>query len=149
MTIQSRIEIDKPPSEVFEFLMDEENLSIWVTNFIRAEKLEGEPGEPGFRSRHIYSENNRQLEMVEVVNEVIENRKFAATLQGRPFHMEISNELRPLPSGGTELSGRIEYKPHSPLTALLVWLRRRKYLHRLRHDLESFKKAVELMEPES
>ena len=149
MTIQSRIEIDKPPSEVYEFLMDEENLSLWVTNFIRAEKLGGESGEPGYRSRHLYSENGRQLEMIEEVEEVIENRKFAATLYGKPYHMKIANEIRPLPSGGSELSGRIEYRPHHPFSALLVWLRHGKFLRRLRHDLESFKVAVEQLEPEN
>lgn len=149
MTIQSHVEIDKPPSEVYEFLMDEENLSLWVTNFIRAEKLEGEPGTPGYRSRHIYSENGRQMEMIEEVEEVLENRRFTAILRGKPYHMHIANEISPLPSGGSQLSGRIEYRPRHPLSALLVWLRRGKFLQRLRHDLESFKEAVEQLEPEN
>jgi uncharacterized membrane protein len=103
MKIENSIEIDQPPPVVFDFLMDEENLPLWLTNFIRIEHISGEPGEVGCTSKHVYNENGRVIELMEEITAVKKNQMVAAKYVGAQFDMEVIYHLKSAGENGTQL----------------------------------------------
>ena len=41
-TLATSIEIDQPPSRVYAFLTDDENLPLWATDVLKVERLHGD-----------------------------------------------------------------------------------------------------------
>lgn len=104
MKIEHSIEIDQPPPVVFEFLMEEENLPLWLTNFIRIEHTSGEPGEVGSTSKHVYNENGRMIELMEEITGIKKNQMVSAKYVGAQFDMEVIYHLKPVGETGTQLT---------------------------------------------
>ena len=61
------IEIDKPLDEVYAAWQRPENLPRWLTGLQRTEPISGKPGEVGSRTRQIYLERGRTVEMIETI----------------------------------------------------------------------------------
>ncbi len=148
MKIETTVEISKPPSEVYEFLTDEENLSIWIKNFIRLDRLEGEDGQVGSTSRHIYNENGKTIEMIEEILAVRENELFEAILRNDEMEMRIRNELSERDDRGTILKVQSELKPKKFWTRLTTMLFRKRISRRQHSDLHRLKEAVEALREE-
>ena len=50
------VDIDQPPSVVYGFLTDDENKPLWLSNFVRQERIKGSDGKVGwFVSFHCFT----------------------------------------------------------------------------------------------
>lgn len=143
MTIESNIEISQPPSVVYEFMMDEENLPLWLTNFVRMETISGEPGEVGSISKHFYNERGRVLEFTEEITEIRENELMAAKYESEDFDMHIANFLKPAGEASTRLTIRSEYLFKSFWMKLFAPFARNTMQKRMQENLERLKDAIE------
>lgn len=143
MKFELSIEIDQPPSVVYDFMMDPENLHLWLTNFVRMEYLSGEEGTPGATSKHVYDENGRQIEMIETIVSNVENEKMVADYASEHFDMRVSNYLKPKGDHNTLLTISTEMEMKSFVLKLVGRIFRGKTEKRLAADMERLKGAIE------
>ena len=143
MKVENTVEISKPPSEVYEFMMDEENMSLWIKNFIKLERLEGEEGEVGSTSKLTYNENGRTIEFIEEVTENAIGRTFKAIMRNRNMEIKLSNELFLLSDNNTRLVAISEIYPQTLLHKILTFFSKRSIIKRQDEDLQRLKEAIE------
>jgi uncharacterized membrane protein len=143
MKFELSIEIDQPPSVVYDFMMDPENLHLWLTNFVRMEHLSGEPGEPGAKAKHVYDERGRHVEMVETIISNVENQEMIADYESEYFDMRVSNYLEPKDDHKTLLSIVTEMEMKSFVMKLVGRLFKGQSEKRLAADMERLKDAIE------
>jgi carbon monoxide dehydrogenase subunit G len=81
MKFTGEITLDLPRERVIELFDSTENLYQWQPGLQSFEPLEGEPGQPGAKSRLVYDENGRQVEMIETIVRREFPDAFAATYE--------------------------------------------------------------------
>ena len=143
MKIESKVEISKPPSEIFEFLMEEENMILWIKNFITLERLEGEEGQAGSISRHVYNENGRTVEFFEEILEVEPGKLFHSILRNPTLEIEITNKLKPIDADRTLLWVETDRRPITFWAKIRHLFSKKKWTKRQAEDLQRFKDAIE------
>lgn len=92
--IEYSIDIDRPPSEVFDYMMDMSNLPEWQSSAIEAH-WEGEKA-PGARLREVRKFLGKRMESELEVTEYEPDRRFCLkTLSGPvPFSVEHTFEAK-------------------------------------------------------
>jgi hypothetical protein len=143
MKIENVVEIDKPPSEVYDFLMDEENLTLWIKNFVRLEHLEGEPGEVGSISKHIYDEDGRTVEFVEEIIANEKNELLTGILRNRFVEITINNKIKSIKKNYCQLTVTSELVPKSFFYKIMFLFSKKKMIKRQTEDIGRLKKAIE------
>jgi len=61
------IVIDLPRPRVIDLFTDINQLTAWQPGLERAELLEGEPGQPGAKTRLVYQRDRREVEIIETI----------------------------------------------------------------------------------
>ena len=145
MKVETKVEIGKPPSEVYEFLMDEENLTLWIKNFVKLERLEGEEGEVGSTSRHVYNENGRTVEFIEEITAIKEGRLMQSIIRNKNMEIEIRNELFPVEDHSTQLVVTSDLRPLNLVFRILTFFSRKSIAKRQNEDLDRLKNAIEAL----
>jgi uncharacterized membrane protein len=143
MKVENTVEISKPPSDVYEFLVDEENLSLWIKNFIKLERLEGEEGEVGSTSKHIYNENGKTIEFIEEITAKETGKLFKGVLRNRQVEIKISNELFLLADNSTRLVVVSEFYPQNLIIKIVTFFSKKSIIKRQQDDLQRLKEAIE------
>jgi uncharacterized protein YndB with AHSA1/START domain len=145
-TFAESVEIDQPPSRVYAFLINDENLSLWHKDVLKVERLNGENGEVGSISKRYFHLNGRKASLVEEITEAIDNQSISAIMRNE--HLEISqrNELKATPTNKTKLTMTIEFTPKS-LYGWVAHFFKRNRLHSDYHrNLLNLKMAIETIE---
>ncbi|MBP7184858.1 MAG: SRPBCC family protein [Saprospiraceae bacterium] len=144
MRLETSVEIGQPPSVVYDFINDEENLSLWVSNFVSTEHLKGEDGEVGSSYKHMYEENGRPYEMIEEIIELVKDEKISLRLSSDENTIDIINNLISKASGkATLLKVVLIYSPKNIFNAIKLFLFRNSMLKRSQEDLLKLKQAIE------
>jgi carbon monoxide dehydrogenase subunit G len=105
--VEERVFINRPPGEVFQFLIKTENIPIWDSSVIRAEQLDDGLVGPGTRSKGTSKILGRQFDWVtENVHFDPPKQTVIRSVDGK-FGFTISNILEP-EAGGTRLTYRLE-----------------------------------------
>jgi hypothetical protein len=139
------VDIDQPPSIVYDFLTDEENKPLWLSNFVRQERIKGADGKVGSVSRQVFKQNGRQIALLEEITIARECEFFENTLQHEQMEIRLSNELRPMGINRTQLRVTFEYAPKTLLSSLVFWVTRGTIFNRNRKDILKLKTAVEAL----
>lgn len=85
--------IDKPIKEVISLFDSFENLQKWQPTLKRWEHLEGTPGQAGARTKLIYDERGKEVEMLETITKRDLPREFSATYEAKGVKNWISNQF--------------------------------------------------------
>jgi carbon monoxide dehydrogenase subunit G len=105
--IEESVFIDRPPQEVFEFLIRTANIPVWDSSVIQAEQVGDGPVGPGTRSKGTSKILGRQFDWVtENVHFDPPKQTDIRSVEGK-FDFTISNTLEP-EAGGTRLTYRVE-----------------------------------------
>ena len=86
-------EIDLPRERVIGLFDNTENLKRWQRGLQVFEPLEGEPGQPGARSRMVFQMGKRKLEIVETITERDLPDAFAGTYDTKGVHNVVNNRF--------------------------------------------------------
>ena len=143
MKVEHSVEIDQPPSVVYDFLLDPEALPLWISNFVRMEHLEGEPGEVGSKSRHFYDRGGETIELEEEILENEENAKLVAKYSGVQFDMLIENNIARRDDHASVLTISNETTYNSLLLKICSPLLKKRSASRLIEDMEKLNDAIE------
>ena len=136
------VEIDRPVAEVYAAFKNPDNLPRWLTGLQRTEQISGQSGEVGSKSRQVYLERGRTIEMIETITEHVPGERFAGHLQGPGMQAEIEVEF-------VEMGDRTKVRMRSALLSrsfgmrLMLPFMRGSVRKRQEGDLRRFKELVE------
>ena len=137
------VEIDRPLKEVYRAFNDPENLPRWLTGLQRTEPISGTPGEIGSKTRHIYLERGRTVEMIETITAHEPEKHFAGTLE-IPQGMQCKIEVDFVGKGDrTGVRMRSGFESRSFMMTLMLPFVRGQVKKRQLGDLQNFKRMVE------
>jgi hypothetical protein len=104
MKYSSTIIIDRPIDQVVALFDNPDNLSKWMEGLLSFEHLEGDPGQPGARSRLRFRMGKRELEMIETVKERNLPHRFSGTYEAKGVLNEITNRFERIDDTHTRYS---------------------------------------------
>lgn len=93
MKYTCELTIDLPRDEVIALFDDADNLPKWQPGLQSFEHLSGEPGRPGAKSRLLYDQGGRRIEMTETILRRDLPDLFSGTYETRGVHNEIVNHF--------------------------------------------------------
>ena len=93
MRYTSEIDIDLPRERVIKLFNNSENLSKWQPGLQNFEHLSGEPGQPGAKSKMLYDEGGRKIEMIETITAQNFPETFSATYEAKGVKNRIENRF--------------------------------------------------------
>ena len=99
MKYSLQIDIELPRDRVIELFDDPDNLKKWQPQLVSFEHLDGEPGQPGARSRMVYNMGNKEVEMIETVLERNFPEAFSCSYEAKGVFNRIDNQF--VEVGGT------------------------------------------------
>lgn len=89
MVSEFRIEIDRPLSDVYAAFNNPDNLPRWITGLQRTEPISGTPGQVGAKTRQIYLERGRAIELIETITAHEPMRHFSGEIEGQGMNCAI------------------------------------------------------------
>lgn len=124
ISVQSRIQIDRPAAEVFAFVTDQTNAPHWQDGLAEVRRLTDGPIGVGTEHAFVRQFAGRRIES---------RNRFTRYEPGRFVEFEIpegwltgtaSYRVEPIPAGGCWLTSRMDFRIHGPLTVLSPLLAR-------------------------
>ena len=101
MQYTTTIEIDQPRERVIELMLDPGNSSQWQPTLMKAERLEGDPGQEGSQVRLVHKMGGREIEMIETIVSLNLPDSFEASYEGKGvFNLNV-NRFEALDGGRT------------------------------------------------
>ncbi|MBC8331822.1 MAG: SRPBCC family protein [Anaerolineae bacterium] len=142
MKYTCEISLDLPRQRVIELFDNPENLAKWQTGLKSFEYFEGLEGQPGAKSRLLYDEGGREIEMVETI--IVRNLpdEFSATYEAKGVYNEISNFFHETGENQTRWVMNSEFK-FSGLMRLMGIFMRGAFPKQTLKSMQSFKNFAE------
>ncbi len=141
--VTTKIEIDRPVSEVAAYAMDPDNAPAWYKNIASVAWETPKPLSVGSRIAFSARFLGRSLVYTYEVRELLSGERFVQSTAEGPFPMETTYRWEPLPSGGTRMYLRNRGEPSgfskwmAPLLGHAMKRANRMDLARLKAILES------------
>lgn len=142
MKYTSEIEIDLPRETVLAKLEDPANLKHWMRGLVSFELLEGEPNEPGARSRYVFLMGKRQVEIIQTVTKRNPPEEFDATYETPGMWNAEKNRLVALSPSKTKWIAESEFRM-SGFMKVIGFLMPGSFRKQSRQHLEDFKAFAE------
>jgi uncharacterized protein YndB with AHSA1/START domain len=105
--IEESIFIARPPQDVFEFLVDSENLPVWDASIVKAEQIGDGPVGLGTRNRGTSKIMGKNFDWTTETTEFEAPTRFINTCVEGRISFTATNILEPAP-GGTKFTYRID-----------------------------------------
>lgn len=139
---QMTIDINQPVEKVFAFLDDSDHATEWIDGLVSIEALTEGGNRVGAKSKHVYHEDGRVIEMVEETLEYEPNKivKFHGQTDG--FELVVQYELESIPTG-TRLHYATESKMNSLFMKLISPLVNHSTNNKVNKDLLRLKELLE------
>jgi len=142
MVSEFRIEIDRPLSEVYAAFNNPDNLPRWISGLQRTEPISGTPGQVGAKTRQIYLERGRIIELVETITVHERMKRFAGEIAGQGVNCAIQVEFVDRGRSTLVVAGS-DVRSRSIMLRLMLPFVRASIRKRQGGDLERFKSLVE------
>jgi len=110
MKYTTELMIDLPRDRVAELFDDPDNLAKWQVGLQSMETIEGEPGDDGAKSRLVYDENGRSVEMVETIIRRAMPEEFSAIYEAKNVRNVNVNRFYETEDGRTRWVQENEFK---------------------------------------
>ena len=116
------IDINHPIDRVIELFDNEENMFDWMEGLESFERLSGEPGEPGAKSKLRFKTKKREIEMVETIEEKNLPLSYKMTYEAKGVLNRINNRFESIDKNTTRYSTdqEFEFKGALKLMAFLM-----------------------------
>ena len=147
MEIQLETNIDKPPQEIYEFLLDKENIGLWLSNFKQYKSISGDGDEVGDRAWYFFYFNKANFKFEQELTNLIPDRQIEFVLRHPYVDINFDIQIKPEEAEHSMVRLTTNYLPKSPLFNL-YWFARSGHL-RKRHarDLNNLHVLLSGLEP--
>jgi hypothetical protein len=142
MKYVTEITIDLPRARTVELFEGFETRHQWQPGLQTYEPLEGEPGQPGARTRLVYDEDGRAVELIETVVERDLPHLFTATYEARNLYNLVRNRFIEDGPDRTRWQTENEFE-FKGFMRLLGWLIRGAFPQQTLRDMNRFKEFAE------
>jgi len=122
MKYTTDIVIHLPRERVIALFDDPHNLKRWQPTLRSFERIDGEPGQVGARSRLRYRERDRDIELIETVTRRELPERFAGTYEMAGVWNQVDNSFEAVAEDETRWTAEVEFRFSNPMFALLGWL---------------------------
>ena len=147
MLTETKIIINKPVKEVWNFFQDPANLKLWLGGFQKAEHISGEPGTVGAKAKHYFLERGKDLVMDEEILEIIPEKKLVGTLGSSMMLNTVTNSFTDLGNGQTEYSISSDTQFKGFLWKQIGPLMKGEFKKRQEKDMQTLKEVLENKKP--
>jgi hypothetical protein len=141
-TIETSIEIARPPETVAEAFLDPVNATYWEKDLKRFEVISRKPGEVGSLAHLHYVQGGRSYVLEDVLEAMVPNRYFRSKVTGAGLEARVETWLREK-NGHTVVTMRWAGSGTTWVTRLMLPFMRRALVRQTRSELETFKSLVE------
>lgn len=142
MKYKSEITINLPRQRVIEIFDNPDNLSKWQSGLKSFEHFEGELGQPGAKSRLLYDEGGRKIEMVETILARNLPDEFSGTYEAKGVMNWVYNYFYEIGENQTRWVLDTEFK-FSGLMVLMGIFMRGAFPKQTMKQMQEFKKFAE------
>jgi uncharacterized membrane protein len=142
MNYKAEVTIDLPRDRVIGLFDSSENLNKWQPGLQSFEHIDGEPGQPGAKSRMFYELDGRQVEMIETIEKRELPDEFSGTYEASGVWNWISNRFYEEGRDKTRWEIETEFK-FSGLMRILSFFMRGNFPKQTIENMENFKKFAE------
>jgi uncharacterized protein YndB with AHSA1/START domain len=136
------VEIDRPPSDVFPYLVEPELMTRWIGGLVEFRPLDEGAARVGARSLQKVHQAGRTWEVESEILELVRSERLAARAEASAFTTVVAYELEPM-NGGTRLTGAVETELKGLGRRLLGGVAGRAAEHKLASDLGRLKQLLE------
>jgi uncharacterized membrane protein len=133
--VLTAIEIDRPRSEVADYVSNPENATAWYENINKAEWKSPKPLSAGSEIAFEAEFMDQTLEYTYQVTEYVPGESLVMSSTSGPFPMETSYRFSDMPAGGTKVE--LRNAAQDPEMASAIEIENRKDLARLKSILEN------------
>lgn len=109
MKFKCSIEIDLPREKVVELFDNSDNMKHWQDGFVSFEHLSGEAGKVGAKSRILYNNNGREMELIETITVNNLPDEFSGIYVHKHMTNSMVNKFEWLAASKTRWTAEIEY----------------------------------------
>jgi uncharacterized membrane protein len=142
MKYKTELIIDLPRDRVIDLFDSSENLPKWQPGLQSFEHIDGDPGQPGAKSRLLYDMGNRKVEMVETVEKRNLPDEFSGTYEADGVWNWVSNRFYEEGQDKTRWEIETEFK-FSGLMRILSFFMRGSFPKQTLETMEHFKRFAE------
>ena len=103
MLTETRIVINRPIKEVWNFFKDPDNLKRWLSGFQRFEHISGIPGTVGAKAKHHFLERGKELILDGELTEVVHEKRIIGILDSSMMLNTVTNSFNDLGGDQTEV----------------------------------------------
>ena len=143
MLTETKIVINKPVKEVWDFFQNPDNLERWLSGFQKFEHISGIPGTVGAKAKHHFLERGKELILDGELTEVVEEKRIIGILDSSMMLNKATNSFNDLGNGQTEvsLSSYTQFKGF--LWKQIGPLMKGEFKKRQERDLQTLKEILE------
>lgn len=110
MKYTTTVEINCPRVRVTELFTNPDHYKVWQESLVSQERLEGEPGQVGTKTRLLHKMGKREVEMLETVTHRDLPDVFVATYEAKGVWNEADNRFVELEGGRTSWQMGTEFR---------------------------------------
>lgn len=139
MELKLETSIDKPPQEIYQFLLDKENIGLWLSNFKQYISISGDEDEEGSKAWYIFYFNKTSFKFEQEILKLIPNQRINYILRHPYVDIDFDIRLVEQKEESTKVMMTADYQSKSPVFNI-YWLIRSGHLKK-RHarDLHNLK----------
>jgi hypothetical protein len=142
MKISVELVLNRSREEVWKMFDNVENLYKWQPTLKEFKLLNGEKGLPGAKSKLVYMENNRKIEMIETIASRMEPEEFSGTYETKGVTNMIKNIFIKLDDSNTKWIMESEFK-FSGIFKIMSPFVKKSIIKRTETDMNRFKNLIE------
>lgn len=144
MIINTKVTINRPREQVWEFFDNTDNLHKWIQGLKAYQHMSGDEGSIGAKGVYTFQENGKVIEMKDEILAKKKPEEFSNVFHHKDFDMIVNYSLFDEGNSTTTFICNTEYKFRSPFWKLFTKLARSKMEKRQREDIGLLKQYVEM-----
>lgn len=110
MKYSVHVEIERSRQDLIRLFDDSKNLFKWMDNLKSFEHLSGEPGHPGAKSKFVFLQGKREVEIVETFTVRSLPEEFTATYEARGAFSTNRNLFEEIGENRTRYTSEVEFE---------------------------------------
>ena len=123
MNYECEITIDLPRDKVIDLFDNPDNLPKWQPGLQSFEQISGDFGEPGAKSRLVYDENGRTIEMIETITVRDLPDELSFIYEAKGVHNVISNHFYAVGSEQTRWLLKTDFQFSGMMRLMALFMR--------------------------
>ena len=143
MLTETKVSINKPVKEVWDFFKNPDNLVRWLGGLQKFEHVSGIPGTVGAKAKHHFLERGKELILDGEITEVEEQKRIVGILDSSMMLNKVTNSFNDLGNDQTEVTISSDTQFKGFLWKQIGPLMKGEFKKRQENDLQKLKQLLE------